>query len=89
MATTICRYKRPRRHRPQVNLTIDAHVLERVKEFMAEIGETSLSNFVEGLFECVLRDTCEGCPAYDELPQEDKAKITGKVGVGKWEFEDD
>lgn len=89
MATTICRYKRPRRHRLQVNLTIDPHVLERVKQFMGEIGETSLSNFVEGLFECVLRDTCEGCPGYEELPDDEKAKIVGKFGVGKWEFEDD
>jgi len=30
-----------------------------------------------------MRDSCEGCPAYENLPEEEKAKITGKVGVGK------
>jgi len=51
---------------------------------MREIGETSLSSFTEGLYECVLRDSCDGCLAYDSLSDEEKDKITGKVGVGKW-----
>ena len=51
---------------------------------MAKVGETSLSAFTESLYECVLRDSCEGCPVYENLPEEEKAKITGKVGVGKW-----
>lgn len=89
MATAICKHKLPRRHRVQVNLTLDRHVLDGARNLMAEIGETSLSNFVEGLIDCVLRDTCEGCSAYEELPEAEKAKITGKVGAGKWTTEDD
>ena len=51
---------------------------------MGELGETSLSSFTESLYECVLRDDCGDCPTYEDLPEEEKAKITGKVGVGKW-----
>lgn len=89
MATAICKRKLPRRHRVQVNLTLDPHILEDARKLMAEIGEVSLSNFVEGLIECVLRDSCEGCSAYDDLPDEEKARISGKVGAGKWITEDE
>ena len=84
MATAICLIKRPHKRRTQINLTIDPDVLARVRDLMGELGETSLSSFTESLYECVLRDDCGDCPAYEDLPEEEKAKITGKVGVGKW-----
>ncbi len=84
MATAVCLRRRPRKRRAQINLTIDPDVLGMIRDLMSEIGETSLSSFTEGLYECVLRDSCDGCPAYDSLSDEEKDKITGKVGVGKW-----
>jgi len=81
---TVCSLRRPRKRRAQINLTIDPNLLRKVRDFMKQLGEPSLSNFTEGLFECVLRDDCAGCPAYDELPEEEKAKIRRAVGVGKW-----
>ena len=84
MATAVCLSKRPRKRRVQINLTIDPDVLNKIRDLMGELGETSLSNFTEGLYECVLRDSCNGCPSYEELPDDQKAKVTGKVGVGKW-----
>ena len=84
MATTVCLSKRLRKRRVQINLTIDPDVLNKIRDLMGALGETSLSNFTEGLYECVLRDSCNGCPTYEELPDEEKAKVTGKVGVGKW-----
>ena len=89
MATAVCLLRRPRKRRVQVNMTIDPDVLVRIKDLMAELGETSLSNFTEGLYECVLRTNCEGCPAYENLPEEEKTKVTGKVGVGKWETDEE
>ena len=84
MTAIVCsKRQRPRRHRQQVNITLDPHIIEKARDFMAEIGETSFSNFVEGLIDCAARETCEGCPSYEELPDEKKAAITGKVGVGK------
>jgi hypothetical protein len=66
-----------------VNITLDPHIIEKAKEFMAKIGETSFSSFVEGLIDCVVRESCEGCPSFEELPEAEKVKIKGKVGVGK------
>ena len=84
--TVRCLPKREKKVRTLFTLTIDPEVLVKVKEFMRSIGEDNLSAFTEGLYLCVMRDTCEGCPAYDELPEEEKAKVTGKgAGVGKWE----
>jgi len=80
---------KPRKRRVQINLTIDPDVLNKVRDLMSELGETSLSSFTEGLYDCVLRDDCEGCSAYDDLPPEEKAKITGKVGVGKFFTDED
>ncbi len=88
MATAVCLLRRPRKRRVQVNMTIDPDVLVKIKDLMVELGETSLSSFTEGLYECVLRDDCEGCPAYENLPEEEKTKVTGKVGVGKWESDE-
>jgi hypothetical protein len=78
-----CDLKRSRKRRVQVNLTIDPTLLRRIRELMVKHEEPSLSSFTEGLYDCVLRDDCEGCPAYEELPEEEKVIITGKVGVGK------
>lgn len=89
MATTACLLKRPRKRRVQINLTIDPDVLHKVRDLMNELGETSLSNFTEGLYECVLRDTCDGCSAYEELPDDEKRRIKGKIGVGKQIIEED
>ena len=89
MATTACLLKRPRKRRVQINLTSDPDVLHKVRDLMNELGETSLSNFTEGLYECVLRDDCEGCLAYEELPDDEKRKIKGKIGVGKQIIEED
>ncbi|GAG25928.1 unnamed protein product, partial [marine sediment metagenome] len=27
---------------------------------------------------------CEGCPFYEELPEDEKEEVKGKAGVGKW-----
>ncbi len=89
MATAVCLLRRPRKRRVQVNMTIAPDILLRIRDLMTELGETSLSSFTEGLYECVLRDDCEGCPAYESLPKEEKAKVTGKVGVGKWEIDEE
>lgn len=83
MPTIVCNRKRPRRHRVQVNITLDPHILEKGKEYMTKIGETSLSSFVEGLIDCIVRETCEGCPAYEDLPEKEKDRIEDKVGVAK------
>ena len=84
MVTAVCLLRKPHKRRTQINLTIAPDVLSKIRELMAEVGETSLSAFTESLYECVLRDSCEGCPAYENLPEDEKVKITGKVGVGKW-----
>ncbi len=83
MATAVCMLARPRKRRVQINLTIDPDVLHKVRDLMNELGETSLSSFTEGLYDCVLRDDCEGCSAYEGLPEAEKVRIKGKVGVGK------
>ena len=74
---------RPRRTTVAVNL--NEEVLKKLKDEMQRLGEDNFSRFVEGIFECFLRETCKGCPAYEDLPDKEKAKITGKIGVGKWE----
>jgi hypothetical protein len=84
LTLTKCAMKRTKKRRKQINLTIDPDLLSRVRKLMRELGETSLSNFTEGLYDCVLRDSCDGCPAYEDLPEGEKAKIKGKTGVGKW-----
>lgn len=89
MATAVCMLAKTRKRRVQINLTIDPDVLHKVRDLMSELGETSLSSFTEGLYDCVLRDDCEGCPAYEGLPEEDKVKIKGKVGVGKQIIDED
>ena len=89
MAAIACSLKVPRKRRVQVNLTIDPPVLRRIRDLMSQLGETSLSAFTEGLYECVLRDTCDGCPAYEELSDAEKGKVKGKIGVGKQIVEED
>jgi hypothetical protein len=89
MVTAVCMLARTRKHRVQVNLTIDPDLLDKVRNLMNKIGESSLSRFTEGLYDCILRDDCKGCPAYEELPKEEKSKITGKVGVGKQVIQQD
>ncbi len=88
MATIVCNRKRPRRHRLQVNITLDPHIIEKARVYMAKIGETSMSSFIEGLIDCAVRDTCDGCPNYEEMPEEEQAKVTGKRGAGKQITED-
>lgn len=76
--------ERPKRHRAVISLTLDPHVVASLKDEMRRLDEKNFSNFVEGIFECFLRESCEGCPTYEELTDEEKVKITGKVGAGKW-----
>ncbi len=78
---------RPRRVTVAINL--NEEVVRKLKGEMHRLGEDNFSRFVEGIFECFLRDTCEGCPAYENLPSEEKHKITGKVGAGKWVTEEE
>ncbi len=84
MKTVKCKRTRPKRQRPTLSITIDPHVLDGLKKWMERDGGTNLSAAIQGFIDCGIRDACEGCPAYEELPDEEKAKITGKVGVGKW-----
>ena len=82
-----CEKKRAKRHRRTMSITIDPHVLDALKRWMEKEGETNLSAVIESFIECGVRDTCQGCPDYEELPDEEKAKITGKAGINKWEGE--
>jgi hypothetical protein len=79
-----CERKRVKRHRTTLSITIDPHVLDALKRWMEKEGETNLSAAIEGFIDCGVRDTCEGCPAYEKLLEEEKAKVKGKAGVGKW-----
>ncbi len=89
VAVGSCEIKRPKRHRTSLSITIDRHVLDALKQWMKREGETNLSAVIEGFVECGVRDDCEGCPAYENLPKEEKSKVTGKVGVGKWETDEE
>ena len=51
---------------------------------MKREGDTNLSSVIEGFIDCGIRDTCDGCPHYGEMPEEEKAQFKDKVGVGKW-----
>jgi len=51
---------------------------------MEREGETNLSAVIQGFIDCGIRDTCEGCPSYEELPEDEKEEVKGKAGVGKW-----
>ena len=87
MNTVRCKKTRPKRHRPTLSITIDPHALQGLKDWMKREGETNLSQAIQGFIECGIRDTCEGCPYYDELMSEDKEEGKGKAGVGKWTSE--
>ena len=82
--TNCAKRKRTKRHRTVVSFTLDPHIVASLKKEMVRLEETNFSSFVDGIFDCFLRETCEGCPAYEELSDEEKDKITGKVGAGKW-----
>lgn len=71
-----CDRKRDKRHRTTLSITIDPHVLDALKLWMDKEGETNLSAVIEGFIDCGVRDTCDGCPYYEDPKQE-------KVGVGK------
>ena len=51
---------------------------------MEREGETNLSAAIQGFIDCGIRDTCEDCPFYEELPEDEKDEVKGKAGVGKW-----
>lgn len=85
MAIRSCTIReRPKRHRTVISLTLDPHIVASLKQEMERLKERNFSNFVEGIFECFLRDTCENCPSWEALPDEDKERITNKIGAGKW-----
>ena len=84
MKTINCQTTRPKRHRRTLSITIDPHILDSLKQWMKREGETNLSSGIEGFIDCGIRDTCDECPHYEEMPEEEKAQLKGKVGVGKW-----
>lgn len=84
MNTVKCKRTRPRKKRPTLSITIDPHVLDGLKKWMEGEGETNMSATIQGFIECGIRDTCDGCPYYEELPDDEKEEVTGKAGVGKW-----
>ena len=84
MAIVNCNRKRGKRHRTSLSITIDPHVLDNLKQWMKKEGETNLSSVIEGFIDCGIRDSCDGCPYYTDVPEEEKAKVDDKVGVGKW-----
>lgn len=77
-----CNKKRAKRHRTTLSITIDPHILDALKKWMEMEGETNLSAVIEGFIDCGIRDTCEGCPYYEE-PREEEMPDKVKVGVGK------
>ena len=79
-----CHRKITRKHRQTLSITVDSKVLDSLKEWMKREKETNISAAVEGFIDCGTRDTCEGCEYYEELSSEEKAKVKGKAGVGKW-----
>ena len=86
MRITKCEKGRDKkRRRRTMSITIDPHILDALKKWMEKEGEHNFSAVIEGFIDCGVRDSCEGCPDYEELPKEEKDKISGKVGVGKWE----
>lgn len=85
MVATNCQRKRVRRRRTTLSITINPDVLDALKRWMEKEGETNLSAVIEGFIDCGIRDSCEGCPHYEELPEEKKDAIVDKVGVKKWE----
>ena len=68
----------------RISLSVDPEVWRKFKAKAEEKGEKNISSLVESLMVCYTYDTCEECPSYQELPQEEKAKVRGKIGVGKW-----
>ncbi len=80
-----CERERPKRNRTTLSITIDHHVLSSLKKWMVKEGEQNTSAVIEGFIDCGIRDTCDGCPNYDDLPQDEKDGISGKLKVGKWE----
>jgi len=75
-----CNKKREKRRRTTLSITIDPKILDGLKEWMKREGETNISAAIEGFIDCGIRDTCEGCPYYDE---EEKEQAENKVGVDK------
>jgi len=84
MATAICDRKRGKRHRTSLSITIDPHVLDNLKQWMKKEGETNLSSVIEGFIDCGIRDSCDDCPFYADVSQEEKARVGKKIGVDKW-----
>lgn len=83
MDTVKCKRTRPKRQRPTLSITIDPHILDGLKKWMAREKETNLSAVIQGFIDCGIRDTCEECPYYEDLPENEKEEIKGKAGVGK------
>ncbi len=84
MNSVKCKKTRPKRHRPTLSITIDPHILDGLKKWMQKGKETNLSAVIQGFIDCGIRDTCEDCPFYEELPEDEKDEVKGKAGVGKW-----
>ena len=85
MKVVNCERERTKRNRTTLSITVDRHVLDALKQWMGDRGERNLSAVIEGFIDCGIRDTCEGCPDYEKLPQDEKDGISGKLSVGKRE----
>ena len=84
MNSVKCKMTRPKRQRPTLSITIDPHILDGLKKWMEREGETNLSAAIQGFIDCGIRETCDNCPFYEELPEDEKNKVKSKAGVGKW-----
>jgi hypothetical protein len=74
----------------RISLSIDPEVWRKFKAKAEEMGEKNMSSLVESLMVCYTYETCEECPSYQDLPEEEKAKVKGKAGiVGKWEMREE
>ena len=81
--TIKCAKKHPKRRRTTLSITIDPVILSKLRDWMDREGETNMSSVIEGFVDCGIRDSCEGCPNYEELPEDEEKEIRGKIGVGK------
>jgi len=69
----------------RISLSVDPEVWRKFKAKAEEKGEKNMSDLVESMMVCYTYDSCKECPSYQDLPDEEKAKVRGKVGVGKWD----
>jgi len=79
-----CNKKHPKMRRTTLSITIDPRILLRLKDWMKKEKETSLSSVIEGFIDCGIREDCEGCPYYEDLPEGKEGEVKHKIGVSKF-----